>query len=221
LFRTIVVRGILGLTPRHPLPASCQSGATAITRISQLIDRLPPQWTIAAIVAINDRNHEIPPPQEAWKRIVKSLGWRVGQVLLHFSQVTVKFATTLLMAPSLRTLDIKHEDFILDAVDIVLSPENLANTLLEFRRTLSRMWRLRWDNEHKEALWRLALDGFPAFPMHRAQQLYDTARAAMFALSAKLDKLKLFAPDVRMRCFDTQVRAILLYGCQAWGPFIC
>ncbi|EFJ44106.1 hypothetical protein VOLCADRAFT_95748 [Volvox carteri f. nagariensis] len=53
------------------------------------------------------------------------------------------------MAPSLRTLDIKHEDFILDAVDIVLSPENLANTLLEFRRTLSRMWRLRNDNTGK------------------------------------------------------------------------
>jgi len=51
------------------------------------------------------------------------------------------------------------------------------------------------------------------------QQLYDTARAAMFSLCSKLDKLKLFAPDVRMRCFATQVRAILLYGCQAWGPF--
>ncbi|GLC47024.1 hypothetical protein PLESTM_002009800 [Pleodorina starrii] len=52
------------------------------------------------------------------------------------------------------------------------------------------------------------------------QQLCDSARSALFALSAKLDKLKLFSADVRMRCFTTQVRAILLYGCQAWGPFV-
>lgn len=48
--------------------------------------------------------------------------------------------------------------------------------------------------------------------------LLDSARKAMFGLLAKLDKRKIFAPDVRMRTFDTQVRSILLYGCEVWGP---
>ena len=28
---------------------------------------------------------------------------------------------------------------------------------------------LRWDNDQKEAFWRLALNGYPGFPMHRTQ----------------------------------------------------
>ena len=37
---------------------------------------------------------------------------------------------------------------------------------LTLRTTLHRLWRLRWDNTHKEAFWRLAANGFSAFPMH-------------------------------------------------------
>jgi Reverse transcriptase (RNA-dependent DNA polymerase) len=49
-------------------------------------------------------------------------------------------------------------------------------------------------------------------------QLVDSGRAAMHALSANMDRLKLFSPDLRVRCFNTQVRSILSYGCEAWGP---
>jgi hypothetical protein len=48
--------------------------------------------------------------------------------------------------------------------------------------------------------------------------LHDAARGAMFSLISKLDKLKLRAPDVRMRCFEVQVRSILSYGSEVWGP---
>jgi exonuclease III len=48
--------------------------------------------------------------------------------------------------------------------------------------------------------------------------LNDSGRAAMYGLMGKLRRLKLWAPDVRMHCFDTQVRSVLSYGCEVWGP---
>ena len=48
--------------------------------------------------------------------------------------------------------------------------------------------------------------------------LLDSARGAMFSLAAKLDKRKVRAPDIRMRTFNAQVRSILTYGCEVWGP---
>lgn len=35
--------------------------------------------------------------------------------------------------------------------------------LAAFAATLRRLWRVRWEPEHKEALWRLAVHGVPLF----------------------------------------------------------
>lgn len=50
------------------------------------------------------------------------------------------------------------------------------------------------------------------------EALNDSARGAMFSLIGRTKQRKIFAPDVRMRLFDAQVRAIATYGCEAWGP---
>ncbi|PNH12747.1 hypothetical protein TSOC_000267 [Tetrabaena socialis] len=44
--------------------------------------------------------------------------------------------------------------------------------------TLRRLWKLRWENEHKSALWRLAINGLPGFPMHATQLAGGGAAAA-------------------------------------------
>ena len=45
-----------------------------------------------------------------------------------------------------------------------------AGAIVENPKTLGRLWKLRWDNDQKEGLlWRLALNGYPGFPMHRTQ----------------------------------------------------
>ncbi len=49
-------------------------------------------------------------------------------------------------------------------------------------------------------------------------QLNDSGRAAMFGLMNKQSKLRIWAPAVRMRLFDGQVRPIVWYGCEVWGP---
>ena len=169
-FRTVVLQDTLHLTPRHPLPTSFQSGVVAVLRMSKLINCLPIPWALAARVALAGGSEVVPPPEEAWKKIVQSLGWKFGHMVVKLTQLTVKFVTTMLVAPSLRNLDVKHEDHIVDAWDGILPNEMLISTVRDFRRTLRHMWHIRWDNEHKEAFWRLALDGFPAFPMHKAQR---------------------------------------------------
>ncbi|MFY7873745.1 MAG: RNA-directed DNA polymerase [Limnohabitans sp.] len=50
------------------------------------------------------------------------------------------------------------------------------------------------------------------------KQLVDSGRRAMFGLIGKLRKLKMAAPDVWLRCFDTHVGSILSFGCEVWGP---
>jgi exonuclease III len=50
------------------------------------------------------------------------------------------------------------------------------------------------------------------------EALNDAARGAMFSVLSRTHKRKIMAPDVRMRLFDAQVRAIATYGCEAWGP---
>lgn len=40
------------------------------------------------------------------------------------------------------------------------------DALAALRSTLARLWGLRWENEHKEPFWRLALNGFAFFAWH-------------------------------------------------------
>jgi hypothetical protein len=50
------------------------------------------------------------------------------------------------------------------------------------------------------------------------EQLLASGRGAMCALAAKLDRAKIWAPDIRLRCFEVQVRSVLAYGVEVWGP---
>ena len=50
------------------------------------------------------------------------------------------------------------------------------------------------------------------------ETLCESARRAMCGLNTRLNRLRIFAPDIRMRCFDVQIRSILAYGCEVWGP---
>ncbi|GIM02976.1 hypothetical protein Vretimale_7787, partial [Volvox reticuliferus] len=41
----------------------------------------------------------------------------------------------------------------------------------------------------------------------------------MYALIDKLNRRGLFIPRISLRCFDTQIRAILSYGAQVWSSY--
>ncbi|GIL72525.1 hypothetical protein Vretifemale_2884, partial [Volvox reticuliferus] len=50
------------------------------------------------------------------------------------------------------------------------------------------------------------------------ETLCESARRVMCALNTRWTGLRVFAPDIHMRCFGVQVRSILTYGCEVWGP---
>ena len=49
-------------------------------------------------------------------------------------------------------------------------------------------------------------------------KLYASGQRALFSLVSKLRRQGLFVPAVAVRAFDAQVRSILSYGVQVWGP---
>ncbi|GIM01087.1 hypothetical protein Vretimale_5926, partial [Volvox reticuliferus] len=50
-------------------------------------------------------------------------------------------------------------------------------------------------------------------------ELFEAGQRAMYALIDKLNRRGLFIPRIALRCFDTQIRAILSYGAQVWSPY--
>jgi hypothetical protein len=49
-------------------------------------------------------------------------------------------------------------------------------------------------------------------------ELCDIGRKAAFSLMRKLELNRIWAPDLMLRCFDVQVRSLLSYGAEVWGP---
>jgi hypothetical protein len=49
-------------------------------------------------------------------------------------------------------------------------------------------------------------------------ELFVAGQRAMFSLISKLRRQGLLLPGVGLKCFNTQIRPILSYGAQVWGP---
>jgi hypothetical protein len=80
---------------------------------------------------------------------------------LSLSSFTVRAGTSLLTAPA----EQRRADQHLEPYAALFGA-----TLGELRSTLQRLWRLRWENCHKEPYWRLIYDALPtAARLHRGE----------------------------------------------------
>ena len=91
--------------------------------------------------------------------LTRRMGWRLPDGgAVPMAGLTVKQATMLQMADTFAARRAQHAAFITAATGLP-APEAAVH---ELQATLKRLWRkVRWENHHKEAFWRLAVDGVP------------------------------------------------------------
>jgi hypothetical protein len=130
----------------------------AVAACEWLRDQLPDGWKDQVVHAVLHPNP--PPPARAAVEamLVARLGWNVPGVVepITFRTLTVRLATRLQLQPVAEYRAALHAAYVAEALGGVGDPNGAAQA---FRATLSRVWRLRWYNSHKETLWRLAVDG--------------------------------------------------------------
>jgi hypothetical protein len=154
---------------RMPVPLlGPPSPGLAAVRVAAAVALLPAGWAEAARSVPPNTwcTSAVPPRPVSVRTLVGGLGWAVpGQEPVVLSDVTVKIATGLQLQPRYDELRRHHLSFVVDAG--VPAPEQLA-ALANLSAVIARLWELRWENCHKEAFWRIAVNGCWAFPMHAA-----------------------------------------------------
>lgn len=101
--------------------------------------------------------------------LVARLGWRLpvppgaaaGTVgsPVFLPRLAVKTGTHLQMRPHSVERQTRHAAFVALAMEQSPLYSPPPELLTSFARTLSSLWRLKWENLEKEVLWRLAVDG--------------------------------------------------------------
>lgn len=165
-----------------------------------LLNAVPENWCDAALAAATAEPEDDPPPpavEDVVEDIVERVGWQVGQKHYLLANYTVKVGTQLILQhQGPRPQQQKLETFAKIAL-----PSGTADMV---RQMLRRMWALPWENERKEVLWRLALNGLPtaarmdkdgegcpcgtAFAADRSHNYFacPAARAVVAAVEAEL-----------------------------------
>lgn len=141
-----------------------------LDRLLALVDAADPGWLPAAADAARAAadpwaGPAAVGPRDAVRRLLDCICFRdpftVRGVLRPVSALTVRIATRLLAPPEVTTARrVRREAFCRLATGIPpgLALGNMAGPL---HNLFQGMWRLKWDNKHKEVLWRLVHDALP------------------------------------------------------------
>ena len=143
------LRGSYAFAERH----------VAVERIAALLSTLPPAWVEAARLlapAVEAGTAQPPLPQEGLTALLSSVGWMHRGRPLSLPAFTVRVGTELLLRP----VEERREQRYLAPFAAAASPAGGA-TSADVLAMFDRLWRVRWENQHKETFWRLAFDGLP------------------------------------------------------------
>jgi len=136
--------------------------------VANLLADVPMGWRLAARMLLplgeESRVAMVPPVEEVSALLVARLGWRWAGVLpVPLAGLSVKLGTVMQLDMVVAARQAAHVRFIQEALGI--SDLNLPlpeGQLSRLRCVFPRLWSLlRWENEHKEAWWRLTVDGIP------------------------------------------------------------
>lgn len=101
----------------------------------------------------------------AFLATVSSLGWHTHDptrpLLPCRRTMTVAAVTNHLSARLSLTRNEAHTAYIQQAMDPAPRPTDMPQLLHNLRQSLAAVWKLPWETENKETLWRLAVNGIP------------------------------------------------------------
>ena len=152
-------------------PVLLDRGAFA-DRLRELHAKVPAAWWAAAAVAQAGGVGAQPQPGAALAALCGGLGWRrepldpTGQeTWVPLSKLTVRAGTDLQLAPVAALRRSKHAAFIAAAQGGAVA-DVVPAQLTSLRATLARAWALKWENQHKEVLWRMTVQGVRGVAAH-------------------------------------------------------
>ena len=171
---TLMLRGVRALlddvwrgAPR--LPPALRDPAMLRIRLDVLWDRVPVRWLRAARLvchwdAARRAAEGVPSSREVEAMLVARLGWQLpggGDHTVPLLKATVKSLTLLQLGALIERRRVLHAAFVAEALGLgaAAAPQDAVDAFCA--DTLPRLWQLPWENSHKEALWRLAVDGVP------------------------------------------------------------
>jgi hypothetical protein len=138
-----------------------------------LHEALPPSWVASARVAaerlqtlpVEDLPRSQPQPHLAMAVLLPRLGWLspiTGQPV-PLAALSVKEATAMQLQPVRASFETRHRDFAAAALGIASPAAVPAAAIAQVDKLKEDLWRLNWENEHKEAFWRASVNGLPRF----------------------------------------------------------
>lgn len=109
---------------------------------------------------------------DAAVKIAQHLGWVVpGRGMISLHRLTVATATALQLGEATALRIERHQDFACRALGAVQGVNVPAWALQHLSTALTRLWKVKWSNYHKEIYWRLVLNGLPTTErLHQAQE---------------------------------------------------
>ena len=134
--------------------------------VSRLLADVNAEWRAAA-EAVRDhpeRKAGLESEEELRALFVGRVGWRIGGSLtVKLRSLTVGLATHMQLQPVAEHRARLHTAYEQEARQQAPAAAAAADQAPpnSMPATLQRLWPIKWEREHKETLWRLAVDGVP------------------------------------------------------------
>jgi hypothetical protein len=146
--------------------------------IDNLVSALPPDWRQAAQQVVADGASAMAQcvslRHVMEDTLLPRMGWRLPGLRpaavgppVAFVKLTVREGTRLQMGPVQAHRHRRRMAFVASAldehVDVGATTGVVAAACDDLRKMLPPLWKLRWENMHKEVYWRMMLDGLPKY----------------------------------------------------------
>ena len=148
-----------------PVFADWRHHDTVAAALQALLQEVPGAWLAAAWAVSRQQvaDRAVPSPDEVVALLLPRLGWRVPGVEkpVFLSGLTVRLGTAMQIGDVATARLALHAEYVREAHGGPPGSPLPVGSVPRLRLTFPRLWKVRWENRHKEVLWRLAVNGIP------------------------------------------------------------